>query len=289
MSNPPLTDTRGAVISRIRMPFVAVALGALFVPFFLDVPQWWWLPATMLFVLAMLLYVRVGIPHGEAVDLAPPVRGRWLALNSPSTRVPSHRLNAWSQTYAIDLVADPAGGARPRFAWWPIARRPEDFPGFAQPILAPIDGVVVRRHDAMRDHWSRSSPISLAYFAIESVRELLGPIGVLGNHVVIRHDDGVHVLLAHLRHRSVLVARGDRVETGDIIAQCGNSGNSTEPHVHVQAMDGPSTWTAAGLPILMQGTEPPGDGEHLVLGHHLDLDLTGRSGRTGADHSGEIE
>lgn len=192
------------------------------------------------------------------------MRGRWLALNSPSTRVPSHRLNAWSQTYAVDLVADPTDGGRPGSAWWPIARRPEDYAGFGQPILAPVGGTVVRRFDGMRDHWSRSSPLSILYFAFESVRELLGPVGVLGNHVVIRGDDGAHVLVAHLRRRSVLVERGERVEAGEALAQCGNSGNSTEPHVHVQAMDGPSTWTAAGMPIRVAGREPPGDGEHLV-------------------------
>ncbi len=263
MSSHRLTDSRGAAISRIRMPFAALALVGLLVPLALDVPGWWLIASSVLFLMAMLLYVRVGIPRAEPVELTSPVKGRWLALNSPATRVPSHRINAWSQTYAIDLVADPSDDARPGFAWWPIARRPSDFPGFAEPIFAPIDGTVVRSSDAMRDHWSRTSPMSLVYFALESVRELLGPIGVLGNHVVIRRDDGVHVLLAHLRHRSVRVDVGDRVRAGDTIAECGNSGNSTEPHTHVQAMDGASTWTAAGMPIRVDGQPPPRDNEHL--------------------------
>lgn len=258
------TVRAGVLMSRIRMPFVAAAVLALFAPMVLDVPPWWRPTAAVMFLAAMVLYFRAGIPDADPVDLAAPVRGRWVALNSPTTRVPSHRINAWSQTYAIDLIDDPESGGRPEMAWWPLARRPQDYPAFGQPVLASVSGTVVRRSDFMRDHWSRSSPASLVYFVLESVREFMGPPGVLGNHVVIRSDDGVHVLVAHLRRRSVKVSPDERVEAGDLIGECGNSGNATEPHVHVQAMDGPSTWTAAGIPIRISGQEPPGDGEHLI-------------------------
>ena len=210
MSRNPSRVQSGRLAARIRMPLVVVTLISLLVPIFVSVPVWWQVGTVALFIAALVLYVRAGIPQADPVDLASPVRGRWLALNSPATRVPSHRINAWSQTYAIDLVDDPADGTRHDLAWWPLARRPEDYPAFGQPVHAAISGTVVRRHDAMRDHWSRSSPIALAYFALESVRELLGPIGVLGNHVVIRDEDGVHVLVAHLRRRSVTVTPGDR-------------------------------------------------------------------------------
>jgi murein DD-endopeptidase MepM/ murein hydrolase activator NlpD len=86
------------------------------------------------------------------------------------------------------------------------------------------------------------------YFALESVRELLGPPGILGNHVVIRPDDGACVLVAHLQRYSLRVAVGDRVDQGTVVATCGNSGNSTEPHLHVQAMDRPGVWLAQGRP-----------------------------------------
>jgi len=112
----------------------------------------------------------------------------------------------------------------------------------------------------MRDHLSRSSPPGLLYLILESVREFLGPTGVLGNHVVIRRHDGVHVLMAHLRQGSLLVEGGDSVERGSKIAECGNSGNSTEPHVHVQAMDCASVWLAAGLPIRFDHAELPPNG-----------------------------
>lgn len=45
------------------------------------------------------------------------------------------------------------------------------------------------------------------------------------------------MLLAHLRRGSVCVRPGDTVNAGQQIGECGNSGNSTQPHVHVQVID----------------------------------------------------
>jgi murein DD-endopeptidase MepM/ murein hydrolase activator NlpD len=126
-----------------------------------------------------------------------------------------------------------------------------------------VDGTVVHTFGAARDHWSRTSPAALAYLALESVRELAGPPGVLGNHVVIRRGDGLCVLMAHLKHRSVRVGKGDRVRRGEQVAECGNSGNSTEPHLHCQVMDRPSVWLAAGLRFRIDGRPLPRNGEIL--------------------------
>lgn len=59
-------------------------------------PGWWTILATGALLLAMVLYVRAGIPRAEPVALAVPVHGRWMVLNSATTRVPSHRINARS-------------------------------------------------------------------------------------------------------------------------------------------------------------------------------------------------
>jgi murein DD-endopeptidase MepM/ murein hydrolase activator NlpD len=179
--------------------------------------------------------------------------------------VPSHHLHAYGQTYAIDLVNDPAGGRRPGLAWWPLARRPSDFPGFGQPVLAPADATVVRAHDAERDHWSRTSPPALLYLVAEgTVRELLGPGRILGNHLVLDLGDGVYAALAHLRRGSLRVRPGDRVAAGQQLAACGNSGNSTEPHLHFQLMDHPSVLLAAGLPLRFGQAGLPGNLEALT-------------------------
>ncbi len=246
------------------MPFIAAAGINLLASVLLGARGWWAASAAFVFAAAMGVYFRVGPPDSPVVDIGSPVAGRWDALNSPTTRVPSHLVHAWAQTYAIDLVYRGKDESSPPAGWWPIARRPEDYPGFLEPVHSPVDGVVVTSVDAMRDHWSRTSPPGLVYFMAEGVRELLGPLGVMGNRIVIRSDEGHYVLLAHLARHSIVVDRDDRIRRGDVVAACGNSGNSTEPHLHLQVMDHPSPWLAAGLPFTFDGQRLPANGATLA-------------------------
>lgn len=249
--------------ARVRVP-LSVAGGITVVTVaIVDAPPAAGLAALAVLAIGLLLYSRLGTPRGDTVDMASPVAGRWRTVNSPTSKVPSHGLNAWGQTHAVDLVFEPEDGSRPSFGSPPITRPPEDFPAFGQPILAPVGGEVVRAVGSMRDHRSRTSALGLAYFVAESVREIIGPPGVLGNHLVIRTDDGAHVALAHLRRHSLRADVGDRVRPGEVIAECGNSGNSTEPHLHIQAMDLASVWVAAGLPFTVDGRPLPENGEFL--------------------------
>lgn len=190
----------------------------------------------------------------ETTAVAPPVRGRWLGMNSPATKTPSHGVRAYGQTYAIDLVYDPADGARPAFGG-PTMRASEEYPAFGEPVFAMLDGTVVRASDWRRDHRARSNLLGFAYFAVEGMlRQLGGPGFIVGNHVTIRSDDGIYAAVAHLQQGSVTVTAGQRVATGTRIGRCGNSGNSTEPHVHAQLMDRASFWTAQGIPLAFTGS-----------------------------------
>ena len=190
MAKPmPRPSAARRLVARIRMPLLAVAFVAFVAGLMFGASPAVTSAILVVFVLALALYLRLGTPAGPTVDLAGPVTGRWVALNSPSTRVPSHMLHGWAQTYAVDLVCDPDDGSRPGMSWTPLARRARDFPGFGRPVRAPIAGTVVRRRDGWRDHWSRTSPPGLAYLMLERVRELIGPSGILGNHVVIEGDD----------------------------------------------------------------------------------------------------
>lgn len=64
------------------------------------------------------------------------------------------------------------------------------------------------------------------------------------------------VALCHLRHDSIEVEVGRRVRTGDLIGRCGNTGNSTEPHVHVQAMDSQDPLRAGPVAMTFRGSLP---------------------------------
>jgi hypothetical protein len=236
--------------ARLRLPVLVAGGLALVAGVLLDLPALL-LTGLVAFAAGLALYLRVGTVRADPVTVRPPVAGRWLAVNSPANKIPSHGLHAYGQTYAIDLVHEPEGGARPGFVWLrPLARPPRDFPGFGQPVFAPADALVVRVHDRERDHWSRTSAPALLYLVAEgAVRELLGPSRILGNHVVLDLGGGVYAALAHLRRRSTRVRAGQRVAAGEQLAECGNSGNTTEPHVHFQLMDHRGVAVAAGLPF----------------------------------------
>lgn len=178
-----------------------------------------------------------------------PVRGRWRAFNSPANRVPSHGTQAHGQTFAIDLVYQPEGGEGPRDegrAFCP----PHDFPSFGKEIVAPAEGRVVMVKDRARDHRSRSTPGARSFLRLEGlVREALGGAPLLaGNQIVMDLGGGVYACVAHLQRGSAIVKRGQQVQRGDVLGRCGNSGHSTEPHVHFQLMDHPRMLIAAGLP-----------------------------------------
>ncbi|HHY35094.1 MAG TPA: M23 family metallopeptidase [Firmicutes bacterium] len=74
-----------------------------------------------------------------------------------------------------------------------------------------------------------------------------------GNHVILETVDGVRLLLAHLRQGSIVVHEGRRVDAGQVLAQVGNSGNSSEPHLHIQAMMRTENGTWIGIPLKIQG------------------------------------
>ena len=94
-----------------------------------------------------------------------------------------------------------------------------------------------------------------------------------GNYVLIRHANGEHSLYAHLKHGSVRVNPGDNVTAGAQIAEAGSSGNSTEPHLHFQLIDGPDLNAARGLPIIFSDLRPEWvsiAGRHLRSGDVLE-------------------
>ncbi|WP_432065796.1 M23 family metallopeptidase [Streptomyces sp. C10-9-1] len=186
------------------------------------------------------------------VALRIPVEGRWIAHNGPATKVPSHSTHSHAQTYAIDLIHVPSGGpqAPPFTRLWPLGRRPDRYPTFGQPVSAPADGLVVATAGQMRDHLSRMSLPAHAFLYLEGfVRGLGWPCHLWGNYVLLDLGDGVVAGFAHLRRGSLRVAPGDRVTRGQQLAECGNSGNSSEPHLHFQLMDGPDPAMARGIPF----------------------------------------
>lgn len=205
--------------------FVVAVIGAQFVQFGVAVE----LPVITVFLL--LAFVRPPRVEAEPREVAAPLRGTWVGLNSPADRVPSHGTRNFGQTYAMDVLHPSPPGAPTEIAWSPVARRPEEYSCFDEPVHAVAAGQVVAAGNRRRDHLSRDSWPALMYmFVIEAFGRSLGGSGaILGNHVVLDHGEGSFSAYAHLRRGSVAVGPGDTVEPGAVLGRVGNSGNTSEP------------------------------------------------------------
>lgn len=103
---------------------------------------------------------------------------------------------------------------------------------FGQPILAPAAGTVVVVVDGVDDNKPG----------------VMNPQQAAGNHVVIDHGNGEFSFLAHFRKGSLKVKKGDVVKAGQPLGLCGNSGNSSEPHLHYHLQTTPELFAGDGLP-----------------------------------------
>ncbi len=185
--------------------------------------------------------------------LALPFRDTWLARNSPARKVPSHGTDLFATTYAIDFIAVRGRRTASTRDWRAlVGTEPvERFYAFGSPILAPAPGRVVSVLDGVPDLVARRSQVSrVPYTLTQGIRARQGAAGIAGNHVILELTGGDgFVVLAHLRAGSVRVGPGEAVTAGQQLGDCGNSGNSMQPHLHIQVMDSPDPFTARGLPM----------------------------------------
>lgn len=201
---------------------------------------------------------RGGGPVLPTMDLAYPFEGRWLTQNSPGDRVPSHGTSLLATSFSIDFVPVDRAGRTAPFTLRSLLRPepPERFPGFGRPVLAPAEGTVVAVHDEEPDHDAYRGLPSVGYAVTQRRRLAVGWLGLAGNHVMVETVDGTVVAVCHLRRGSVQVGLGQHVRVGEVLGRCGSSGNSTEPHVHLQAMDHTDPSRASAVAISFGGGLP---------------------------------
>jgi murein DD-endopeptidase MepM/ murein hydrolase activator NlpD len=205
-----------------------------------------------------------------------PLRGEWVAVQTPAERVPSHGTDQLGQRYAYDFLRIdrqakgwkfyPASGLRYYIAGVPLA----DCYGWAEPIHAPFTGSVVAAYDG----WPERNPVHLFRDLAAVLKNGLvfnptkpdGLTRLAGNHIVLKMPGrNVFAFIAHARAGSLRVRTGDDVQAGQHIANVGHSGNSTAPHLHIQLMDCPDPLAAQGLPCSFSEYEALRDGRWLQV------------------------
>ena len=145
------------------------------------------------------------------------VNGHFLTLHPTTERQRAYR----GQSYAVDLIE--LGPWAMRAPGWRPAD-PARYAIFGKTVFAPCDGTVIAAKDGMPDMPVPSTDTSR----------------LEGNHVIVQCGDFA-VLLAHFERDSVSVEEGDVVEIGQPVGRVGNSGQSTEPHLHIHVQGMPDS------------------------------------------------
>ena len=169
-----------------------------------------------------------------------PFEAEWTVVNGGVYKEDSHSWAIATQRYAYDFIILDLQGRS--FAGSEAACA--DYYCYEKNILSPADGVVVEVKNSCRDSQvmggGQTDPL------IKDIR---------GNYVVIQHSSNEYSCLTHLKLNSILVEVGQTVKRKQPIARCGNTGNSSEPHLHFQVQNGKSFFTSAGLPIHFQNIQ----------------------------------
>lgn len=200
------------------------------------------------------------MPESEsAIVVDAPLRGDWVAIQTPAERVPSHGTDYLGQRYAFDFVRFDSRRDMPyhRGLWRHLlaAQPAESFLCWDQPVHSVFDGVVA----SVRDRWPDRRRVNLIVALLSGIfagTDLDGddirPLA--GNYVIVEGREAV-AFYAHLRDGSVTVAAGQRLRAGDVLGRVGNSGNSTMPHLHFHLMDTADIRRAAGVPCRFRSFE----------------------------------
>ena len=220
----------------------------------------WWGLAAVLFAYALIRSARrrpfwsplrsVGYSMIALISLAPLTYRAYLSshASSPSRvrfRVPmdgpitvgwggdtpdvNYHVLAPDQRWAYDLLVT-VGGSTHRGD----GRECSDYYVYDRPVLAPADGTVRAGVDGDPD-----MPIG----------QLGGGAHPGGNHIVLEVAPGEFLYLCHLKPGSLRVKVGDVVVRGLEIGRVGNSGNTSEPHLHIHLQDTPVPGVAEGIPL----------------------------------------
>ncbi len=187
-----------------------------------------------LFLMALWSTVRgFGYPEAPVQMRSPLDDGEYYVAQGGSSTLINYHHRSRSQRFALDIVALNALGTRAAGLY---PRALQDYEIFGRPVRSPCDGTVIEAVDGLPD-------------LPPPQRDADNPAG---NHIVIRCGDA-RVELAHLQNGSLHVSRGARVGVGAPLALVGNSGNTSEPHLHIHAVGGTANAQVTGVPMLIDG------------------------------------
>ena len=174
-------------------------------------------------------YADENLPKIErnTTKLQLPFKGEWTVFWGGDTKELNYHIENQAQKNAFDIMIMDDKGSTHRSD----GQANEDYYAFGQELIAPCDGEIVLVVDGVKDNKPG----------------ILNPIYVPGNTVIIRTDKNEFLFFAHFKQNSIKVKQGQIVKQGQLLGLCGNSGNSSEPHLHFHIQNTEDMNVATGV------------------------------------------
>lgn len=165
-----------------------------------------------------------------------PITDEWFVFWGGTNEFVNYHYPFEQQIYAYDLVK-----MVNHQAYKDSPLKNENYFAFGAEVVAPADGTVFKVKNSI----------------VDNVPGEKDETNILGNYCIIVHENNEYSMIDHFKKDSICVNVGDSIKTGQLLGFCGNSGYSSEPHIHFQVMNHADFTQAKSLRIqFVDGIEP---------------------------------
>ena len=162
----------------------------------------------------------------NSTKMSLPFKEEWTVIWGGDTKEQNYHVESEAQKGAFDMVITDNAGK----SYKTDGTSNEDYYAFGKELLAPCNATVVLAVDGIKDNRPGT----------------MNPVYVPGNTVILKTAGNEYLLFAHFKQHSIVVKEGQTVQKGDLLGLCGNSGNSSEPHLHFHIQNVEDMNTATG-------------------------------------------
>jgi len=166
-------------------------------------------------------------PARNTTKLILPFKDEWTVVWGGDTKELNYHVSTPAQKNAFDIVITDAKGN----SYKTDGKTNEDYYAFGKELIAPCDGEVVLVVDGVKDN----------------VPGQMNTYNVGGNMVIIKTANNEYLVFCHFKHQSIKVKEGQKIKQGELLGLCGNTGNSSEAHLHFHIQNIEDLNTATGV------------------------------------------
>ncbi|MEP2935097.1 MAG: peptidoglycan DD-metalloendopeptidase family protein [Gilvibacter sp.] len=156
-----------------------------------------------------------------------PFKGDWFVFWGGDTKAQNYHVVSTAQKNAFDIVM--LGDNNRSYKNKGLYN--EDYYAFGQPLYAVCDAVAVKVITGIEDN----------------IPGQMNSVDALGNAIILKTANDEYIVYAHFKNSTIAIKEGDTVSRGQYLGDCGNSGNSSEAHIHFHLQDGPNVVNAIGI------------------------------------------